>query len=88
MKGAPSGSSSIACPAIFAALLIILSAAHVEPVEAGSRRVLSPPSPHPHSPIRPGKPPSAPPHLPGRSSIPPAAFNNLPLARREPVPPI
>ncbi|CAO2160784.1 unnamed protein product [Urochloa humidicola] len=84
MKGASSAFSLILCSATLA--LIILLTTHVEPVESGSRPLLPPPSPQPHSPKKSGKPPSPPPHT--RWSVqPPAAFNNLHLARRNPVPP-
>ncbi|CAO2185340.1 unnamed protein product [Urochloa humidicola] len=85
MKGT-SAFSLILCLATL--VLIILLTTHVEPVEAGSRPLLPPPSPQPHSPAKgsSGKPPSSPPHT-RRSVQPPAAFNNLHLARRNPVPP-
>ncbi|CAO2180631.1 unnamed protein product [Urochloa humidicola] len=77
-----SASPLIVCSAIFAALLIILSAIHVEPVDAGWRQPLPPPSPQGRPSPRgtgPGQTPSSPPQ-------PPAASNNLHLARRKPVP--
>ncbi|CAO2193333.1 unnamed protein product [Urochloa humidicola] len=84
MKGT-SASSLILCSATLA-LIILLTTHVIEPVEAGSRPVLPPPSPQPLSPKKSGKPPSPPPHT-RRSLQPPAATNNLHLARRNPVPP-
>ncbi|CAD6239321.1 unnamed protein product [Miscanthus lutarioriparius] len=58
MKKAP---SLVACSLIFAAALVLF-ALHVEPVQAGSRTVPSPPPPSAHTPFRPGQRPSPPPH--------------------------
>ncbi|KAG0536915.1 hypothetical protein BDA96_03G102800 [Sorghum bicolor] len=54
--------SLVACSVIFAAALIVL-ALHVEPVQAGSRTMPSPPPPSGHIPPQPvhGRP-SPPPH--------------------------